>query len=142
MNDNYRRRLTSWLRTVETEVSEMRAMLQHPRQSTLLRQTIYGSRSEALEALDSVLDEIEAVARRLGLEGDEEDVLWSAHTQLISAEISVGELLPQRTPGGPGLAGDQGETELMNDLLQGLLATIRRARCTLVAGRDARPRPS
>jgi len=135
MDDNYRRRLTSWLRTVETEIAELRAAVQSPRDSALLRQQIRGSRSGALEAMDSVLREIDALARRLGLERGEEDLLWSAHTQLISAEISVGELLPQRTPGGPRLVGDEGEVELMNSLLQGLLRTIRMARENLVAGR-------
>jgi hypothetical protein len=131
VKENYRRSLTSWLRQIETELAEMRAVVQFPRDTALLAQRIEGSQERALAALNAVLNEIDALASELNLPKSEENVLWSAHTQLISAEISVGELLPRRWPGGPALVGDGQDVALVDALLNRLLRRIIAARESL-----------
>ena len=135
MKDNYRRTLSSWLRQIETELAEMRAIVQCPRNTALLVQRVEGSQDRALAALESVLNEINAVATELDLHKGEENVLWSAHTQLVSAEISVGELLPRKWPGGPQLVGDEEDVVLVDGLLSRLLQRIIAARTSLREGR-------
>lgn len=131
MKENYRRTLTSWLRQIEGEITEMRDAIDHPRDGPLLAQRIVGSQEEALAAVDAVLEGIEAIAIELLLGKSEEDVIWSANVQLLTAEISVGELLPERWHGGPDAVGEPEETAHVGDLLHGLLARIKEARASL-----------
>jgi hypothetical protein len=131
MKENYRRTLTSWLRQIESEVVEVREHVEHPQDGALLVQRAYESREDALTVLDAVLNEIATIASNLGLERTEEDVIWSADVQLLTAQISVGELLPERWPSGPGAIGDEAEAAAVGEALHRLLARIREARAIL-----------
>jgi hypothetical protein len=131
MKENYRRTLTSWLRQIESEVVEVRDAIEHPREGALLVQRADDSRDGALTAIDAVLSQIAAIADNLGLAKSEEDVIWSADVQLLTAEISVGEFLPERWPSGPTAIGDEGDVAAVGEGLNKLLERIREARATL-----------
>jgi hypothetical protein len=131
MKENYRRTLTSWLRQIESEIFEVREPIEHPREDALLVQRSDDSRESALMAIDAVLSEIAAIANDFALAKSEEDVIWSADVQLLTAEISVGELLPERWPSGPTAIGDEAEAAAVGEALHRLLSRIREARATL-----------